>query len=282
MALKLLLCMVIGVVIWMLIMTILYGNPYKLIMVFGRKGSGKTTLLVRWAIEHKQKGWTVYSTCPVPGCYLIEAKDLGYFEFEEHSVIFIDEASLYWDNRAFKSFDPKIGEWFRLQRQRKIKVYLFSQTFDVDLKIRNLCDSMYMCFNFGGWLSYAKEIKRKLVIVQPSEDSESRIADTLVISPFFLAIFGARVVTYIPKWIPYFDTAYMAKEKPLQKKVWPKVDEIYLATRKQKWYQLQWKIRRWIRRRLSSIQWLIRFRLKQLRMSWKIFVTERNIYQWII
>ncbi len=205
--------------IWLVLMARRYGNPYKLYMVFGKKGSGKTTLLVKLAMQHAKKGWTVYSTCPVPGCYLIRAKEIGYVHFPPRSVIFVDEVGMIWDNRDFKNFDNAVRDWFKLQRQRKLKVYLFSQTFDVDLKIRNLCDKMYMCLCFGGWFSYAKEIKRKLVVVKPSENAESRIADELVISPFFLFPFGSRIFTYIPHWIPYFRTDYMARklpEKPFQ------------------------------------------------------------------
>lgn len=225
---------IIVVMVWLLHMARKYGNPYKLYMVFGKKGSGKTTLLVKFAIQHLRKGWIVYSTCPVPGAYLISPKDIGKYEFPKRSVIFIDEVGMVWDNRDFKNFDTAVRDWFKLQRQRQLKVYLFSQTFDVDLKIRNLCDKMYMCKCFGGWLSYAKEIKRKLVVVKPSENAESRIADELVISPFFLLPFGSRIVTYIPNWIPYYRTDYMAT--PLVSKKWKMCPPVDIKKHSILWY----------------------------------------------
>lgn len=224
MIIRIICLMVLLVTLWVTYMCKKYNNPYKLIMVFGKKGSGKTTLLVKLARQHLKKGWTVYSTCPCPGAYLISPKDIGHKAFAEKSVIFADEVSLVWNNRDFKTFDKRVDEWFRLQRQRKLKVYLFSQTFDVDLKIRNQCDSMYLCQCLGGWISYAKQIKRKIIVVEPTGESEARIADTMIISPFFLAPFGARIYTYIPHWIPYFKTDYMAT--PLECAEWPLCPEV--------------------------------------------------------
>lgn len=206
------------VIAWFVYMAVKYGNPYKLIMVFGKKGSGKTTLLVKLALKHMKRKWNVYSTCPVPGAYELSYKDIGYSKFPRRSVLFVDEVGMVWDNRDFKKFDPKVRDWFKLQRQLGVKVYLFSQTFDVDKKIRDLCDSMYMCFCFSGWLSYAKEIRRKLQVVEPTATDEGRIADGIRISPFFLAIFGSRIITYIPHWIPYFETGYMAAGLTLNEK----------------------------------------------------------------
>lgn len=212
----LLLVVVVLVIVWLVKMIKKYGNPYRTIMVFGKKGSGKTTLLVKLALKHKKKGWNVFSTMSIPGCSLIKPDDLGTYAIPKHSCILIDEVGMIWDNRDFKNFKVSTRDYFKLQRQYKHKVYLFSQTFDVDIKIRNLCDSMYMCFCLGGFFSYAKEIRRKLVVVKPTPDAESRIADELIISPFFLFPFGSRIFTWIPHWIPYFSTGYMAKRLPVK------------------------------------------------------------------
>lgn len=245
---------IIVVIAWVVWMCVKYGNPYKLIMVFGKKGSGKTTLLVKLAIQYMNKGWTVYSTCPVPGAYLIKPDDFGKYQFQGRSVVFIDEVGMIWDNRKFKEFDDRVRDAFKLQRQDKLRVYLFSQTFDVDIKIRTLCDQMYLCTCFGGWLSYAKEIKRKIVVVKPSENAESRIADELIISPFILALFGSRIFTYIPNWIPYFATDYMAKQRKLQKKEWPIVPEVYVPTFKDKNVQRKYMLLRRIKWTISDIR----------------------------
>ena len=185
--------------------------------IFGKKGAGKTTYLTKLAYKYNKKGIPVYCNTEIPGTFLFDAaKDVGFVKFPEGSVIMIDEVSLIWDNRNFKSFKPEVDRFFRLQRHHKNIVYLFSQTFDVDLKIRNQCDKMYLLQNYFGWLSYAKEIKRKLTVVHPSENVEARITDDLEIPPFWLALFGARELIFVPKWSKYFDSHLI--EKPLPEK----------------------------------------------------------------
>ena len=65
--------------LWIAVMVIvvygyLYRNPYKLIMVFGKKGSGKTTLIAKLTYKYLKKGRPVYSTVPIPGAYLFNAE----------------------------------------------------------------------------------------------------------------------------------------------------------------------------------------------------------------
>ena len=124
-----------------------YANPYKLIMIFGKKGSGKSTLLTRLAIKYLKQGRIVYSNTPVfyPGIRLFNVDDLGRYTFPPYSVVFIDECGMIWDNRDYRNFRNDVRDWFKLQRHHKVTVYLFSQTFDIDIKLRNLTDLMYMC-----------------------------------------------------------------------------------------------------------------------------------------
>lgn len=199
------------------ILSIKYRNPYKLYFVFGKKGAGKTTMLTMLAYKYNKAGIPVYCNTEIPGTYLFDAKqDIGFSYFPPGSVIMIDEVSLIWDNRNFKSFRPEVAKFFRLQRHHKLTVWLFSQTFDVDKKIRDLTDKMFMLRNFMGWLSYCKEIQRQLVVVEPTENSEARIADTLKIPPWYTAIFGTRKWIFVPKWSKYFDSHLI--EEPLPKK----------------------------------------------------------------
>ena len=185
-----------------------YKNPYKLIMVFGKKGSGKTTFLVKTAYKYIMKGYPVYSTVYVPGANLFDVNNIGTMGFPPNSVIFIDEVGMIWDNRNFKKFKESVRDYFKLQRHYNHTVYLFSQTFDIDIKLRNLTDSMYLCKCYMGWLSVAKKIKRDIVLVEPMGDAESRIADSLEFEPAWLSLFGAqtRIFTYIPRWCKLFDS----------------------------------------------------------------------------
>lgn len=177
-------------------------------MVFGKKGSGKTTFLAKTAYRYLKKGWRVYSTEKVPGVIQFDVNEVGYVTFPEKSVLLIDEVGMIWDNRNFKNFKEEVRDYFKFQRHERHVVYLFSQTFDVDLKLRNLTDGMYLCVCKFGWLSIARKIKRSIVLVQPHGDSESRIADNLEFEPIIWSLFGAKtcIFTYIPHWIHLFDS----------------------------------------------------------------------------
>lgn len=185
-----------------------YRNPYKLIMVFGKKGSGKTTFLAKTAYQYLKKGRPVYSTEKVPGVIQFDVDKIGFMTFPENAVILIDEVGMIWDNRNFKTFKPEVRDYFKYQRHERHTVYLFSQTFDVDIKLRNLTDCMYLCTCKFGWLSIARKIKRSIVLVQPMGDSESRIADNLEFEPILWSLFGAKtcVFTFIPRWVSLFDS----------------------------------------------------------------------------
>lgn len=193
-------------------------NPYKLIFIFAKKGSGKSTLLAKEAIRHLNKGWNVFTTENIPGTYQFSHEDIGYKEFPARSVLFIDEASLAWDNRQFKNMKSEVIEWFRLQRHRKIKVYLFSQTFDVDKKIRDQADSMFLLNRVLRVFVYGKRILRIDDIIEAQGDSESRVVHQLKFDSLFFFWAGSRTLTYIPKYIGLFDS-YQAR--PLELKEYP-------------------------------------------------------------
>lgn len=188
--------------------TYLYRNPYKLIMVFGKKGSGKTTFLAKKSYQYLKKGRPVYTTDYIPGTIHFDVDQIGYITFPENAVLMIDEVGMIWDNRNFKTFKPEVRDYFKYQRHEKHTIYLFSQTFDVDVKLRNLTDAMYLCTCHFGWLSIARKIKRSIVLVQPMGDSESRIADNLEFEPWFWSLFGAGTIifTFIPRWACLFNS----------------------------------------------------------------------------
>ena len=190
-----------------------YLNPYKLTMIFGKKGSGKSTLLTKLAIEYQKKNIPVFSTEKIPGCYLITPEDIGYTEFPENSVILIDEVGMVWDNRNFKKFDTNVRDWFKLQRHRKIRVYLFSQTFDVDKKIRDLTDEMYLVEKKFRVFSYSKRILKRTVLNQSTAESPSKLDEDLVFDSLLLFWAGSRKFTFIPKYTKYFDSFVADKLK---------------------------------------------------------------------
>ena len=212
-----------------------YRNPYRLIMVFGKKGSGKTTFLTKTAVNAMRKGKAVYSTVEVPGAVLFDVQNIGLYTFPPESVVLIDEVGMIWDNRNYKNFRTDVRDYFKLQRQYRNTVYLFSQTFDVDVKLRNLTDAMYLCKCHMGFLSIARKIKRDIVIVSPQGDSEARIADNLESEPFIFSLFGAKSVifTFIPNWAKYFKSF---NPKPLPLMEGSLCPSLLKSERSQKWF----------------------------------------------
>lgn len=188
-----------------------FRNPYQLIMVIGKKGSGKTTLLTKLALQHKKKGWNVYSNFPVPGCHLFNIEDLGYKNIPEESVIFIDEVGMIFDNRNFKNFKPELRDYFKLQRHHRHKIYLFSQSFDIDKKLRDLCDRLYIVDCKFNIFSYAKRVVKNIVITNHTDNNcgangESQITEDYIIEPFIFFPFGSRQFTFIPNYAKYFNS----------------------------------------------------------------------------
>lgn len=194
-----------------------YRNPYKLIMVFGKKGSGKSTFMTKTAIQQLLKGKVVYSTVDIPGTRSFDVDDIGRCNFPEESIVLIDEVGMIWDNRNYKNFRTDVRDWFKLQRHNKVTVYLFSQTFDVDVKLRNLTDAMYLITCHFSVLSIARKIKRGIVIVNPDGQSEARIADSLEFVSPLLSLFGARslIFTWIPNWTKYFNSFELPDKPPV-------------------------------------------------------------------
>lgn len=188
-----------------------YLNPYKLYLVFGKKGSGKSTYLVKLAQQHLKKGWNVYTNMDelyMPGVRHFDIKHLGDFVPEAQSLLLLDEVGMIWDARDYKLFKPSVRDFFKLQRHYHVKVYMASQTFDVDKKIRDLCDGMFLHQNFARVFTLGKRIVRKVVITQSTSEAESRISEDLVILPPW-----DWTLTYIPRWARYFDS-HSIPDKP--------------------------------------------------------------------
>lgn len=191
-----------------------FANPYKLYMVFGKKGAGKTTLITKLAINYMRKGRTVYSTVPIPGAYGFDPMQLGKLQFEPNSVVFVDEVGMIFDNRNFKNFRDDTRDWFKLQRHYGCTVYLFSQAFDVDKKLRDLTDNMYLITNFCNCISVARKINRYITIVHSDTGTgESHLADDMDFTPWFTIPFGGAIFTWLPAWAKYFDS-FDAPELP--------------------------------------------------------------------
>lgn len=204
-----------GFMFYFLYCSIKFRNPYRLYMLFGKKGSGKTTFITKMAIKYMRKGRKVYSTVPVPGAYGFDPQKLGQLMFEPNSVIFFDEAGILFDNRDFKNFSKDKVEYLKLMRHYGVTIYMFSQAFDIDKKIRDLTDYCYLVTNWFNCISVARKITRRIAIVHAdSGTGESHLADDMDFTPWFTIPFGGAIFTWIPAWTKYFNS-FDAPELPL-------------------------------------------------------------------
>lgn len=188
-----------------------FSSPFKLVMIFGKKGSGKSTYLVKTGISYMKKGYTVYTNLVgvnVPGFRLFDPVQLGDFVPPEKSCILLDEAGIVFDNRSYKSFQTSTRDFFKLQRHYKCVVYLASQSYDVDKKLRDLTDSMLLVQNLLPGISLLRPIRRKIMLTEASSMGESRIADNLKFAP----IFSWRFLR-LKKYSRFFDS-FIAPERP--------------------------------------------------------------------
>lgn len=188
-----------------------YKNQFLLYFIFGKKGSGKSTLLVKLALKYQKKGFIIYSNMPdlkIPNSRYFDVSKLGDFIPEPFSCIVLDEVGMIWDSRNFKAFKDSVRDYFKLQRHYKCVVIMASQTWDIDKKLRDLTDKMYLVTNFATIFSLVRPVHRKLVVTESTSDSESRISENLKIS----WLFDWRI-TFIPRYAQYFDS-YLVPIKP--------------------------------------------------------------------
>lgn len=114
-------------------------KPKTITVYFGVPGSGKTTLAALFVRKALKNNLTVFSNVPILGAYRYSPiVDLGTNQIEDCHII-LDEASLEFNNRNFKSFPKTCIEFFKLHRHYGVSIDVFSQSYeDMDITIRRL------------------------------------------------------------------------------------------------------------------------------------------------
>lgn len=185
------------------IISLKFANPYKLVMVFGKKGSGKNTLMTKLSIQYNKKGYKVFSDSEIFNTFKLDTNWIGKYDFPPKSVLMIEEAGIVWDNRDFKTFSKEVRNFFKLQRHKQVIVYLCSQAFDIDKKLRDLTDEMYLLTNYMGIFSVAKKINKRVAI---HNASDSNNGESFLTETYNFDFPWRWKFTYIPRWIRYFNS----------------------------------------------------------------------------
>ena len=111
----------------------------KFTIYFGIPGSGKSTvaaLLAKKELKRRKK--RVLSNFAIKGTYVLEKDDIGKYDMS-NSLLIIDEAGVDFDNRNWKSnFNSDQVYFFKHHRHYNCDIICFSQSLDMDSKLRNL------------------------------------------------------------------------------------------------------------------------------------------------
>ena len=192
-------------------------------LYFGLPGAGKTTILAQKAYDAVKKGKYdhVYTNVKLnmPGVTYIDNDCIGQFQLE-NCLLLIDEATLFADSRAYKSFDKDKLQYFLMHRHYHVDIILFTQQWDgVDRKIRVITDRVYYIYKTwltGPWISKCYRIPYGIIIPDPKKGGEKlgEIIQGYARPPWFVRLFAMRV--YRPRYYKYFDSweAKPLKELP--------------------------------------------------------------------
>lgn len=184
-------------------------------LFFGLPGSGKTTIMASLAYKAVvgKKYDNVYSNVhmSIPGVTYIDNDCIGKFDLHD-GLILIDEATLFADSRAYKTFDTGKLVYFLEHRHFNVDIILFTQQWDgVDRKIRVITDRVYYVYKgwlTGAWISRYYRIPYGIIIPDPKKAAGTEKLGEIIqgyCKPNFLVrLFAPRV--FRPRWYCYFDS----------------------------------------------------------------------------
>ena len=206
-----------------------FSNPYLIRFFIGLRGVGKTTLATKYGIQHLKLGHQVYANFNLFGAYKIDLDQFSFYNVPPESAIFLDEASLLFSNRDFKTFKKEYEEYFRLSRKRHVYIYLFSQSFDVDKKIRDIVDEIYIVKKMFNVLTVAKRVNRSIVLhVSENEDGSSNNSENFITEDYKYSSPFSWTYAFIPRWIKFFNSFECPDLPPIQKDKYIFDNEAYL------------------------------------------------------
>lgn len=180
-------------------------------MYIGVPGSGKTTFAAYLAKKRIKKGkknkskGVVLSNVPIKGTYKVVKSDIGNYMIT-NCLLIMDEAGIDYNNRNFKSFSDNETYFYKFHRHYNVDIAMFSQDFDIDLKLRKLATRLYIVNKsiFPGFI-HAKRISKRIGIDKMTKQ---------LIEQYDFVLFGGKYI-YAPKLWKMFDS-YSYKELPIK------------------------------------------------------------------
>lgn len=184
-----------------------FSNPYTIHMTIGKPGSGKSTLMVKRIIRSIKRGRRVL----VNEEEIAKRLNVEYMPIErlascryENCDVYIDEAGIDVDNRAWKTQSKELAAWFKLHRHFKNNVYLFSQSYDIDKKIRDCCAHFSIVKQKFGVFIFEQRIDIIVRLIEADSFSkEGYIVDDLVKRKL---ISGGLSIHFMPRYWKLYDS----------------------------------------------------------------------------
>lgn len=192
-----------------------YNDPYYIDLFIGLPGCGKSSDIVKYAIKvnyNKTFYDRVYCNMEnVAGTYffdlpsLIEinkgrSSDDYIIPFKPNSVVCIDEAGYFINNRDFKNFSKFMQYLCRYVRHHKLYLRIYSQSVDTDKVIRDLSRRFYLLKKYLNCITLIKPISKDIDIGQDIDGNGK-----LVENYKFLSILDWRL-TWLPRYFGLFDS----------------------------------------------------------------------------
>lgn len=174
---------------------------------FGVPGSGKTTMAAwlarsdlrrveKQSKKKKLRGEPILvplSNVPIKGCRILNpSTDLGVYNVH-HCRVIIDEASVEFNNRKFKTMPQNVIFWLKYHRHFSTSVDVFSQSYDdMDITMRRLAQRLYFLrkSRIPYFVSF-RRIKKTIDI----DDLSHQVIDAFSFVPF-----SKRLIFCPPLW----------------------------------------------------------------------------------
>lgn len=197
-------------------------------LYFGSPGSGKTTLIM-YQIKKQIKRfsspfyklfdrkpyrfYTNVKDCDFP---FYPSSQIGKTALPPYSTLYIDEAGIDFNSRAYKSMSKEQIAYFKLHRHYHHDLNFYSQSWeDTDITIRRLCDEYYHLHKLGVFTLVRRVRKFCTVDTNTQQIIDGYKFTGLLwrLVPSFLGGFKSWYLVFRPKYYKYFNS--YAIENPL-------------------------------------------------------------------